>query len=128
MSPPIGLALVATGILYFMICGRFLLPKNKMESASAQSMKDYMKRVYGIKADICEVRIPEGNLLIGEAIGDIMEAHHIYVIGYYHRGSKIFPPVFNPALLRHRVGWLFWVGVKLSPKWWRITDWNCCQG
>ena len=92
---PIGLALVATGILYFMICGRFLLPKNKMESASAQSMKDYMKRVYGIKADICEVRIPEGNLLIGEAIGDIMEAHHIYVIGYYHRGSKIFPPVLT---------------------------------
>ena len=92
---PIGLALVATGILYFMICGRFLLPKNKMESASAQSMKDYMKRVYGIKADICEVRIPEGNLLIGEAIGDIMEAHHIYVIGYYHRGSKIFPPVLS---------------------------------
>ena len=92
---PIGLALVATGILYFMICGRFLLPKNKMESTSAQSMKDYMKRVYGIKADICEVRIPEGNLLIGEAIGDIMEAHHIYVIGYYHRGSKIFPPVLT---------------------------------
>ena len=92
---PIGLALVATGILYFMICGRFLLPKNKMEGASAQSMKDYMKRVYGIKADICEVRIPEGNLLIGEAIGDIMEAHHIYVIGYYHRGSKIFPPVLT---------------------------------
>ena len=71
------------------------MPKNKMESASAQSMKDYMKRVYGIKADICEVRIPEGNLLIGEAIGDIMEAHHIYVIGYYHRGSKIFPPVLT---------------------------------
>ncbi len=73
---PIGLALIATGILYFMICGRFLLPKSKMESPSAQSMKDYMKRVYGIKADICEVRIPEGNLLIGEAIGDVLEHIH----------------------------------------------------
>lgn len=94
---PIGAALVLTGILYFVIFGRWVLPgvSTRSEGASGQSMKEYMKRVYGLKADIFEVEIPNGNLLLGEAIRDVAEAHHLYVIGYYHNGNKIFPPVVS---------------------------------
>lgn len=94
---PIGLSLVITGILYFMILGRWVLPnkQSRTNSSSARSMKDYMKRVYGLKADIFEIEIPAGNLLLGEALGDIMDAHHIYVVGYYHNGNKIFPPILT---------------------------------
>ncbi|PIB25661.1 potassium transporter TrkA [Amylibacter kogurei] len=96
---PVGASLVLTGILYFVLFGRWVLPNKptRANGASGQSMKEYMKRVYGLKADICEVEIPKGNLLVGEALGDICDAHHLYVIGYYHNGNKVFPPVLtNP--------------------------------
>ena len=37
---PIGLALITTGILYFVIAGRFVLPKNKSESNTPASAMD----------------------------------------------------------------------------------------
>lgn len=94
---PVGICLVITGILYFVLFGRWVLPRtaSRVDGASGQSMKEYMKRVYGLKADIVEVEIPAGNLLLGEKLRDVMDAHHIYVIGYYHNGTKIFPPVLT---------------------------------
>ncbi len=93
---PVGLALVLTGILYFVLFGRWVLPgKSKRDEATtAQSMKDYVKRLYGLKADIFEVVIPEGHLLVGQTLADMMEAYHLYIIGTYHHGQKwLAPPV-----------------------------------
>ena len=93
---PVGFALVLTGILYFVLFGRWVLPgKSKRDEATtAQSMKDYVKRLYGLKADIFEVVIPEGHLLVGQTLADMMEAYHLYIIGTYHHGQKwLAPPV-----------------------------------
>lgn len=93
---PIGAVLVLTGILYFVLLGRWVLPGGgRLNGASGQSMKEYMKQVYGIKADICEVVVPKGHILLGERINDVCEAHHLYIIGYYHNGNKVFPPVLS---------------------------------
>ena len=79
---PIGLALVSTGIIYFMVLGRWVLPgsSTRTDATSGQSMKEYLKRLYGLKADIIEVDVPEGNILLGETLSDIMDAHHCYII------------------------------------------------
>lgn len=92
---PVGASLVVTGILYFMIFGRWVLPStsSKNQAASGQSVGDYMKRLYGLKTDVVEVIVPEGSTLRGHAFQDLMEGDHIYVIGSYHKGQKWFSPV-----------------------------------
>ncbi len=93
---PIGFALILTGIVYFVVFGRFVLPKidQRDSTSSGQSMKDYLKRSYGLNADIVEVMVPEGSILLGETLGDVMDAHHVYIIGTYHNGRRwVGPPV-----------------------------------
>lgn len=53
---PIGICLVVTGILYFILFGRWVLPRHssKDDGASAQSMRNYVKAIYGLKVDIFE--------------------------------------------------------------------------
>ncbi len=91
---PVGASLVVTGILYFMIFGRWVLPRtNTSKAATGQSVGDYMKRLYGLKTDVVEVIVPDGSALLGCAFQDLMEGEHIYVIGSYHKGQKWFAPV-----------------------------------
>ncbi len=92
---PVGIVLVLTGIVYFMLLGKFVLPASKRTRKSgALSMKEYVKDLYGIDADIFEIVVPDNHPLYGEKYADIMEAFHLYVIGAYHDGQKwLSPPV-----------------------------------
>jgi di/tricarboxylate transporter len=98
---PVGAALLVSGILYFMLFGSFVLPMDRhgRSGHSGRSMHEYLKRLYGLNADIFEVSVPAGNLLLGEKIGEIMEARHLYVIGYYASGNRIIAPK-----LTHMIG------------------------
>lgn len=97
---PIGAALIVTGILYFVLFGRWVLPKTaaRSDASSAQSIKEYLKRLYGIKADIFEIQIDEGNILIGETLGDIMDAHHMSIIGTYFNGQRYLAPLVTTKI------------------------------
>ena len=109
---PVGIALVLTGILYFMIFGRWVLPETKIreEATTAQSMKEYVKTLYGLDADIFEIVVPDNHPLYGERISDLMEAFHIYVIATYYDGKKWLSPAVDVkietpcrlAILGHR--------------------------
>ena len=92
---PIGICLVITGILYFIIFGRWVLPlgKSNDEGASGQSMREYVKNTYGLQVDIFEVKVPERNILIGHSLADLMDAHHIYIIGTDYRGKRVVAPL-----------------------------------
>ncbi|MCY4260732.1 MAG: SLC13 family permease [Rhodobacteraceae bacterium] len=94
---PVGIALVLTGIVYFMLCGRWVLPDTQIreEATTAQSMKEYVKSLYGVDADIYEIVIPDNHPLYGERIADLMEAFHLYVIGIYHDGKKWLSPAVD---------------------------------
>ena len=61
-------------------------------------MMDYLKRIYGLKADIVEVVVPEGSILMGETLGDLMDAHHIYVIGTYHNAKRWVGPTLDTKI------------------------------
>jgi di/tricarboxylate transporter len=91
---PIGAALIVTGILYFMLFGRWVLPgvSDRGDAASGQSMKEYLKRLYGLKADIVEVIIPEGSILVGQTLSDLSDAHHMYIISSSYQGQKWMNP------------------------------------
>ena len=62
---PIGFCLVITGILYFVIFGSWVLPNKAINDSgvSAQSMRNFVKSTYGLKADIFEISVPAGNIL-----------------------------------------------------------------
>jgi di/tricarboxylate transporter len=97
---PVGICLVVTGILYFVLFGRWVLPGSQKEgeATSGQSMKGYLKRLYGLKTEIFEITIPKGNPVEGKSFDDIMKTYHIYVIGSAYQGKTWFAPVIQTKI------------------------------
>ena len=68
---PVGLALLASGVIYFLVAGRFLLPAAKDKSVSTPARtKTYFADVYGIKGDIYELLVTVDSPLVGMKVGD----------------------------------------------------------
>lgn len=90
---PIGLALITTGILYFVIAGRFVLPKNKNEGAEGTSAVDFIKETYGADYDLHEIKVSEKSSLIGKTVFEIEREHKVRVIAICtgQRGEPIWP-------------------------------------
>ncbi len=86
---PIGFALVATGIIYFMLLGKFVLPGkvDKVDASSGQGTSDYLQRVYGLKADVYEVDVPAESPLVGQILADINLENNLYIISTYYKGK-----------------------------------------
>ena len=98
---PIGIALISSGILYFVLLGRWVLPKEAARDkvGAAQAIDDYLKQTYKLKTDLVEVRVPEGNLLVGHTLSDIMYAHAFYIIGTSYAGQKVIAPRVTTEIL-----------------------------
>ncbi len=79
---PIGLALVATGIIYFVVAGRFVLPvtKEKTGGTEGASTMAYFKELYGLSYGLHEVRVPANSVLIGEAVDKIETKYKIRIM------------------------------------------------
>ncbi len=86
---PIGLALVATGILYFLLLGRWVLPggQTKLNVSAGQATSDYLERVYGLQADVFEVDVPANSPLVGQQLADINLNNNLYIISTYYKGK-----------------------------------------
>src|SRR5210317_1529881 len=68
---PVGLTLLAVGIIYFLTLGRFLLPDNKADtSAMPARTKTYFADTYGIEGDIYELLVTVDSPLVGMQVGD----------------------------------------------------------
>ncbi|OOG23979.1 SLC13 family permease [Thioalkalivibrio denitrificans] len=78
---PIGLALVATGIVYFVLLGRFVLPKVSTDGTKGEGAVDYFRRVYGLDYSIREFRLPAEHPLCGKTVGELERGHHVVVVG-----------------------------------------------
>jgi di/tricarboxylate transporter len=87
---PIGLALVSTGIIYFVIAGRFVLPSTSTESSSSTAIPGsarYLEEVYGVDYLLFEVIVPEDSPLVGQVLGDIETSNKIRVIAIKSAGA-----------------------------------------
>ena len=67
---PIGLAMISTGIIYFVIFGRFVLPQSKKSNTNEQSNEEYFLSNYGLDYKIKEMRVPPNSPLIGQSLDD----------------------------------------------------------
>ena len=71
---PIGIALVITGIVYFIIAGRFILPSTSDTSGNRTSRaSEYFENLYGIKGELVEVRITDDSPQVGMSIHQVEE-------------------------------------------------------
>ena len=78
---PIGLALVTTGIIYFVLAGRFVLPEVKTSGAVGAKAMDYLKRIYGVDYVINEVVVPAHSALVGARFNDVEQAQRVRFVG-----------------------------------------------
>ena len=89
---PIGVALVLTGIAYFMLAGRYILPVIATKGAKGGNTADYFKRVYGVSFRVSEIFIPDNSTIVGRAIDSVEKQYGIRVVGLYvNKNLKLAP-------------------------------------
>jgi len=87
-TTPVGLALIASGIIYFVLFGRFVLPKNKRNDAtSGEDTMTYFEDVYGLNYKMYEVVVTDISDLIGKTLDDIEDDYDIRVIATKIQGQ-----------------------------------------
>lgn len=90
---PIGIALVVTGILYFILFGRFVLPVVKDKPQESGNTLTYFREVYGIEGEVYEARVATGSWLIGAYLSDIEEAGRDgWIVAIRNRGKLTVAP------------------------------------
>jgi di/tricarboxylate transporter len=67
---PVGISLVAIGVLYFLFIGRKLLPASQKSSSTSLNLQHF-RDVYGIDGRIFEVEVNKDSRLIGRTLGDL---------------------------------------------------------
>ena len=78
---PVGLALMATGILYFVLAGHLVLPVTEKEDVgSATNAMDYFQNTYGLDYALFEVSVPPESPLVGHMLDDVEHVYKIRVI------------------------------------------------
>ncbi|MCA1791400.1 MAG: SLC13 family permease [Thioalkalivibrio sp.] len=78
---PIGLALLAGAIVYFVVLGPFVLPSAATTGGSGESTADYFRRVYGLNYEIREVRVGNDSSLVGGTVAEVETRYGIVIIG-----------------------------------------------
>jgi len=77
---PIGVALVATGIIYFVIAGRFVLPSNKSEGNTATDSMEYLKKTYDVQYCMKEMLIPKDSPLVEKLLNDVETESRVRIV------------------------------------------------
>jgi di/tricarboxylate transporter len=126
---PVGLALVATGIIYFIIAGRFVLPASGGKGALAISPMAYFQEVYGLDYVLCVVSLPKRSKMDGKILFDIehdVDHHKIRVIAATRLTGQVVMGhngLDRDFLLKNGMK-LGIVGVKEEIAAW-AKDWGC---
>jgi len=78
---PVGLVMVAVGVLYFVMAGRFVLPSAvKTKGATGSDTMEYFQDIYGLNYRLFEVVVPQGSALVGKQLDDVEHQERIRVI------------------------------------------------
>ena len=86
---PVGIALILTGIVYFIVAGRYVLPRGSAENiTSGQSAMKYFHETYGVDYAVYEVDVPRGSNLVGKRLDEVETACRIRVIASLQPGQE----------------------------------------
>ncbi len=95
---PVGLALVATGIAYFLIFGKRILPASEKQTLTTENLQHY-RDVYGIDGRIFEVTVGDESDLAGLALGEVQaRGRSGWILGIKSGNSVRIIPEQNTAI------------------------------
>lgn len=80
---PIGLAIVAVSILYFLVLGNYVLPSTTGKRVSTRGTLDYIRKIYGVNFSLNEVAVPAESPLIGMTIETAEKEFAVRIIALY---------------------------------------------
>ena len=87
---PVGLALVFAGIVYFVVLGRFVLPKTDAEKGTkGGDAINYFKKIYGLDYDLFEVTVPKESELVGISLNNVEHEQRIRVVAVRSGGDDL---------------------------------------
>lgn len=91
---PIGLALIATGIAYFILLGRYVLPSTSTSAPAGGTALEYLAKVYGIEGEVFEVRVRPDGPLEGRNLDSLREKCHfrVNVLALDRNGELVIAP------------------------------------
>jgi len=132
---PIGIVLVVAGITYFVVAGRFVLPKIKKEVGDDTDTADFLSKLYRLDGQEFEIHVPTDSSIAGFSIDEIEELaqHNIRVIAACQSADNCIAP--NHDLVIKGGSSVVFLGAKsrilsfaqehglsVSPKLMRFTD------
>ena len=90
---PVGFALVISGVLYFILLGKKVLPEAKKKLITTENLQHY-RDVYGIDGRIFEVVVNDGSDLAGLKLGQVeTRGRSGWILGIKNGGNvQIIPP------------------------------------
>lgn len=77
---PIGFALVITGILYFILAGRFVLPAVQDKNAAKESTLERLDRMYKLDMHLFEVEVTRDSPLLNRKLLEVETEYNVRVI------------------------------------------------
>ncbi|MEZ5450487.1 MAG: SLC13 family permease, partial [Thiolinea sp.] len=90
---PVGVVLVLSGILYFLLAGRWLLKSREQQDEGSGDLYNYFERIYALNPQVHEVIVEPGSPLVGMDIQEMLWTYKINIIGIHFRGrSRMEPP------------------------------------
>lgn len=91
---PVGLALVVTGVLYFVVFGRWILParENDGQTTLGEGTVGYLNRNYGLHYETSEIYIRADSPVVGMTLLEVEEKFHIRVVAIKIKRIILFGP------------------------------------
>ncbi|MCR9278927.1 MAG: SLC13 family permease [Pseudomonadaceae bacterium] len=97
---PVGLALVATGLIYFLLFGPSLLkprPDELGQRSKGRGTVRYLRRIHGIDAAVREVEVPVGSPFVGLDIEGLQNEYDVKIVASrYANKVLVSPPTAAP--------------------------------
>jgi di/tricarboxylate transporter len=98
---PVGLALVAAGLAYFVLFGRRVLPASNTARGKLKGYGTarYMRHVHGIDAAVRELEVPVGSPLLGLDVRSIQREYEAKIVASHYAGKSVVSPPMDAPLV-----------------------------
>ena len=95
---PVGIALVAAGLIFFLVFGKSVLPGGTTDtSVRGTGTARFMRRLHGVHAAVREVEVPADSILVGKKIVDVQLEYDVRIVASRYAGKVLVaPPVDAP--------------------------------
>lgn len=104
---PVGIALSLSGLIYFFIAGRFILPGVDPDNNRTSRTDDYFKSVYGISGELLEAQVTVDSPMVGMSVHQVEENYKNtpFMLALYSGDVVKVPPDREETI---------WVGTRLG--------------